>query len=746
MLILGKDQMKDPSLGYARTFVRQAEDCLGLALERGVRIVATPAASTRPASPSGWSRWPAASGSPRPSRSSAAMTCAPASTSSASSTTGSAARSPPTPTSAPAASPTPSTAGADVVVTGRVTDASLVVGPAIAHFGWDATAYDELAGATVAGHVLECGTQATGGNFSGFRALLADGPADAWTRPLGFPLAEIEADGSCVITKHDGTGGAVTVDTVTAQLMYEVQGPTYLGPDVSTHLDSVRLCDDGPDRVRVSGVRGSAPPATLKVCLNFLGGFRNSAELVLVGLDVDAKAAWVRAQVDAALAPRRPAAVEWSLARTDREDADTEEGASCRLRVTVRDPDAAVVGKAFTAPLVELALGSYPGFTLTAPPAPATPYAVYRPGYVPRDTVAVGGTVHLLNPSVVEERRACGAASRHHRSWQGWSRDARLRSLLNHRRRHGRDGARPAGARRARPVRRQGRRRQHRSLGGRRRHPTRPGRLACRDGHPRRRTPAGARGRRARRRGAPAAQPRRRQRRACTASSATGWRRRAASTRRPRRSASGSARATSTSRRCCCERLLERGAGGAARDGAGVRAQRGRPAPAGLGGRRRGAARSARQGREARAARPRRARGPRRQRRHLPRRARRLGGVHRGGRLQRPARRPLHQRHRAAAHRRHRRSRPRRPVRPADPRRREDRRARDHRARRRLRRRAAAHDRPPRGRPLRRGRRQDLHHLRRAGRLRHRRGARPAAPATPGSACSWWRRARPASR
>jgi hypothetical protein len=190
------------------------------------------------------------------------------------------------------------------------------------------------------------------------------------------------------------------VDTVTAQVMYEVQGPAYLGPDVTTHLDSIRLDADGPDRVRVSGVRGSAPPETLKVCLNFLGGYRNGAELVLTGLDIDAKTAWVKAQVESALAGRRPADVEWTLARTEHPDADTEEAASCRLRVTVRDADQAVVGKAFTAPLVELALGSYPGFTLTAPPAPATPYAVYRPGYVPRH--AVSATVTFATPPTGE--------------------------------------------------------------------------------------------------------------------------------------------------------------------------------------------------------------------------------------------------------------------------------------------------------------------------------------------------------
>ena len=167
--------------------------------------------------------------------------------------------------------------------------------PAVAELGWGPTSYDELAGAVVAGHVIECGTQATGGNFSGFTA---------WREPLGFPIAEVHADGSSVITKHAGTGGVVSVDTVTAQLVYEIQGTTYLGPDVSTHLDTIALSDDGPDRVRISGVRGSAPPETLKVCVNELGGYRNQAELVLVGLDIEEKADWVRAQVTDALSCR----------------------------------------------------------------------------------------------------------------------------------------------------------------------------------------------------------------------------------------------------------------------------------------------------------------------------------------------------------------------------------------------------------------------------------------------------------
>ncbi|MGI8522792.1 MAG: acyclic terpene utilization AtuA family protein, partial [Nocardioides sp.] len=270
--------------------------------------------------------------------------------------------------------------GADVVVTGRVTDASLVVGPGAWWHGWTHEAYDELALAMVAGHVIECGAQATGGNFSGFLSL------PGRDRPLGFPIAEVAADGSSVITKHPGTGGAVTVDTVTAQLMYEIQGHRYLGPDVTADLALVGLAQVGDDRVATTGEHGlgGPPPERLKVCVNELGGFRNTCEFVLTGLDLDAKADWVRAQ----LSPRLTAAsVTWTRSGRPAVDADTEESASCLLRCTVQDPVADPVGRAFTGPAVELALASYPGFTMSGPPARPTPYGIYRAEYVDRSAV-----------------------------------------------------------------------------------------------------------------------------------------------------------------------------------------------------------------------------------------------------------------------------------------------------------------------------------------------------------------------
>ncbi|WP_063730517.1 acyclic terpene utilization AtuA family protein [Streptomyces sp. RTd22] len=373
MLILGRDRAKDPSRGYAATFLRQLEDTLGLAVERGVRIVAN-AGGLNPAGLArairdladrlgigcrvahvegddllgarDWGRGVVSANAYLGGGGIAACL----------------------------------RGGADVVVTGRVTDAALVTGPAAAHFGWAADDWDALAGAVIAGHVLECGTQATGGNYAFFTEI------DDLRHP-GFPLAEIHPDGSSVITKHPGTGGAVTVGTVTAQLLYETAGARYAGPDVTARLDSVRLTQDGPDRVRIHGVRGEAPPPTLKTGLTRLGGHRNEVVFVLTGLDVDAKAALVRDQMEAALAKRRPAEVRWTLARTDRPDADVQEEASALLRLVVRDRDPETVGRAVSGAAVELALASLPGFHVTAPPGKGAPYGVFEAAYVPHDAV-----------------------------------------------------------------------------------------------------------------------------------------------------------------------------------------------------------------------------------------------------------------------------------------------------------------------------------------------------------------------
>ncbi|MER5551048.1 acyclic terpene utilization AtuA family protein [Streptomyces sp. NPDC002793] len=370
MLILGRSRLRDPKRGYASTFLRQLEENLGLAHERGVKIVAN-AGGLNPA------------GLADAVRELADRTGVPVRVAHVEGD------SRPVPDGYLTANAYLGgggiaaclRAGADIVVTGRVTDAALVTGPAAAHFGWGPDAHDALAGAVVAGHVLECGTQATGGNYAFF--------GDHDIRRPGFPLAEIHEDGSSVITKHDGTGGVVDIGTVTAQLLYETGGARYAGPDVTARLDTVTLTGDGPDRVRISGVRGEAPPPTLKVGLNRLGGWRNEVVFVLTGLDIEAKSRLVRAQFADALdrAGTKPAEVRWELARTDRADAATEETASALLRLVVRDPDAEAVGRAVSGAAVELALGSYPGFHVTAPPGKGAPYGVFEAAYVPADDV-----------------------------------------------------------------------------------------------------------------------------------------------------------------------------------------------------------------------------------------------------------------------------------------------------------------------------------------------------------------------
>ncbi|MET9786138.1 acyclic terpene utilization AtuA family protein [Streptomyces canus] len=367
MLILGRDRLKDPGAGYARTFLRQLEECLGLARERGVRIVAN-AGGLNPA------------GLASRIRELADRTGLPVRVAHVEGDD----LTPLDPGSLAAHAYLGGFGvaaclreGADVVVTGRVTDAALVTGPAAAHFGWGPTDYDRLAGAVVAGHVLECGTQATGGNYAFFQ--------QGDVRRPGFPLAELHEDGTAVITKHPGTGGFVDVGTVTAQLLYETQGARYAGPDVTARLDTVRLTQDGPDRVRISGVHGEAPPPTLKVGLNRLGGFRNEVAFVLTGLDIEAKAALVREQMEPALA--KAAEVRWDLVRTDRPDAGTEEAASALLRLVVRDANQEIVGRALSGAAVELALASYPGFHVLAPPGKGSPYGVFEDVYVPHGSV-----------------------------------------------------------------------------------------------------------------------------------------------------------------------------------------------------------------------------------------------------------------------------------------------------------------------------------------------------------------------
>lgn len=391
MLILGRDKLKDASTGYAKTFLRQMEGSMGTALDRQTKIVVNAgglnpeglgealhkvaaklglspnigvvygddlmdraedlgvhSALTANAYLGGWGIAECLAG------------------------------------------------GADIVVTGRVTDASLVVGPAAWRFNWQREDFDKLAGAVAAGHIIECGTQATGGNFSFFKEI------EDMTSP-GYPIAEVRADGSCIITKHDGTGGAVTVETVTAQLLYEVGNARYANPDSTLRLDSIQLRQDGKDRVEVSGVRGEAPPPTYKVCANIIGGHRNEMTFILTGLNIDAKAELIKTQFEAHL-KKRPAEMSWTLARTDHPDSPVQEEASAFLHLDARDPDPKVVGRAFSNTGVEIALASIPGFHTTAPPGGSQPYGVLVPATIPATDIEhrvlmPDGTSKVIEPT-----------------------------------------------------------------------------------------------------------------------------------------------------------------------------------------------------------------------------------------------------------------------------------------------------------------------------------------------------------
>ncbi|WP_066938769.1 acyclic terpene utilization AtuA family protein [Microtetraspora fusca] len=271
--------------------------------------------------------------------------------------------------------------GADVVVTGRVTDAALVTGPGMWWYGWRPGDLDALAGSVVAGHVIECGCQATGGNYAFFEEV----PDLA---RCGFPIAELHADGSSVITKHPGTGGLVSVGTVTAQLLYEIASPRYLGPDVTARFDTIRLEQEGPDRVRISGVRGEPPPDTLKVGINLVGGHRNTMTLVLTGLDIEAKAR-VAEEAVFARTPRE----SFERVHVELTPLSGGDAATALLRITVMDPDKEKAGRRFSSAVVETGLASYPGFHALTPPGDAAPYGVFWPALVDAGEVPAVVTV-----------------------------------------------------------------------------------------------------------------------------------------------------------------------------------------------------------------------------------------------------------------------------------------------------------------------------------------------------------------
>jgi Acyclic terpene utilisation family protein AtuA len=420
MLILWKSRQRKPEEGYARTFLSQMESVLGTCLDRGVKVVAN-AGGLNPAGL-------AAELATLAERLGLAPTIASIDGDDVTDrlegwlSDGLDLRNMDTGKRLAEVGVTPITAnvylgawgivealsaGADVVICPRVTDASVVVGPAAWAFDWSRDDWDALAGAVLAGHVLECGTQATGGNYSFFGEV---------ANPVlpGFPLAEIHPDGSSVITKHPGTPGQVSLGTVTAQLLYEIGDPAYLNPDVTTHFDSVEVTDEGGDRVRLSGQKGSRPPETLKVCINYHGGFRNSYTCMITGLDIEEKAAFAVDSVFAALGGSdRFDSTDVRLVRSDHAGAETNAEAVATLTITVKDADADAVGRRFAAAVNGIGLAIYPGnYNELVSPQP-TEYGVMWPTLVPASLITQRIVVGGAAPVELNCAPATGAGEAH---------------------------------------------------------------------------------------------------------------------------------------------------------------------------------------------------------------------------------------------------------------------------------------------------------------------------------------------
>ena len=286
---------------------------------------------------------------------------------------------------------------ADVVVCPRVTDAAVVIGPSAWKFNWSRDQYDELAGALAAGHIIECGAQATGGNYSFFQEVPT-------FDNIGYPIAEVYEDGSFVITKHENTGGLVSVGTVTAQLLYEISSPAYLNPDVISHFDTLKITQESQDRVLVQNARGSSPTNTHKVCVNLVGGYRNGIELLLTGLDINEKAELITDQIFKSVGGKEQFdKVDIQLHRTDKENPNSNEEAQAFLRIDVMSSNPELVGRLFNAKIIELALANFPGWTGRSGVVPNGPYIEYWPTLVNskyvKERIHIGDKVIDITPT-----------------------------------------------------------------------------------------------------------------------------------------------------------------------------------------------------------------------------------------------------------------------------------------------------------------------------------------------------------
>ena len=277
--------------------------------------------------------------------------------------------------------------GANVVVTGRVTDSALTLAPLIHEFGWAADDWDRLAAGIIAGHVIECGKQCTGGNFTDWQTVKN-------TAQLGFPLAEVHTDGSFVVTKHPGTGGLVSVHTVTEQLLYEIGSPRYLTPDCVARFDTLQVTSDGPDRVLVQGARGEPAPADYKVSVNWANGYRAFGRLVVSGPDALAKARhvaeifWEIAGGEDSYEETHTSFVGWNVSHPPLAG---DEPGELMVQLAVRDPDKARINRNFGVEVVPRVIDTVPGIFYPADQGRprASEVVAFWPALIRRDLVPV---------------------------------------------------------------------------------------------------------------------------------------------------------------------------------------------------------------------------------------------------------------------------------------------------------------------------------------------------------------------
>jgi len=271
--------------------------------------------------------------------------------------------------------------GADIVVTGRVADTSVVMGPAAHHFAWAKDNWDALAGAATAGHIIECSGQATGGNYSYFDEVPS-------FKNIGFPIAQIKEDGSSIITKHEATGGIVNVGTVTSQLMYEINAPEYITPDVVAHFDTIKIQQDGQNRVSISDVKGTPATDTSKVTVNCMDGFQNSMTFQIVGIDTEKKVEVLKKTILSQLDDGKLFdELKFQYIPNPIENPESNEQSISTLSVFVKDNDPHKAGKLFTSKLIEMALCMVPGICWANAPGPAKPRIMHFPALIGKEHI-----------------------------------------------------------------------------------------------------------------------------------------------------------------------------------------------------------------------------------------------------------------------------------------------------------------------------------------------------------------------